>query len=250
MSNGSKFRKPTKDEKARFFDLQTKISYFFQEGKRCPEQILDLFQIINENENFNNLIENENDRIIIPQLLVQKLGIIYPEEKLKHFGKVMPSYLTIQENAKNGFILTPGPPKPMSLLDLVAMDPKSFYQPRHNGWYKSEEFSLQDMVYPKLMFLNKGINYSRFISKKYETQKSLLKEDEYVPNVASMVWFIITCTYSRIKVKNNVWFRTSSFTTKHDLCISVMYDDCGIHIGVDSTKNVISDYSLAVGKKY
>ncbi len=51
MSNS--IRKPTLEEKARYFDLESKISKLFQEGNRSPDEVLNAFQMMIENRNFH-----------------------------------------------------------------------------------------------------------------------------------------------------------------------------------------------------
>src|ERR1700722_9002644 len=82
---------------------------------------------------------------ISPEEVAQSRKITYTDEQLATFGETLPAQDVLEWCRDNGTMLSAGPPKAMSLLDVRALHAPYFYS-KEGGWYaeSKQTFSRDD----------------------------------------------------------------------------------------------------------
>lgn len=161
---------------------------------------------------YQEAVEVLGDDLLIPEEIMEdREGIVYTADQLTEFENSLPSKEELVWLRDNGFILVPGPHKPLSCLDIRTLNPQYFYS-KTGGWYAEDQqkFSREEKVTTKWLKLRKGPvpNSTR---KNWDEQMALVSGVEYVPNDAEVEWGVTTFKAVRdIYLLQGIYVRTSS----------------------------------------
>jgi len=140
--------------------------------------------------------------LISPEEIVAAVcgGVTYSSKQLCELGNTVPGAEVLEWCAANGFVVVPGPSRPMSLLDIR----REFNHAVQGGWYMqdSELFARRNVVLPHWIALRKGLVPGSNI-KTWDEQQKLLSNLEVTPNVAEQVWGMVM-----YKAVRGVWITT------------------------------------------
>lgn len=149
------------------------------------------------------------DDIIFPEEIASVCDVSYSEHALEHLAATLPSAEVFGWCRDNGYCVVAGPPTPMSILEVQALDPSLFHS-KKNAWYERSEFASSEKVGVEWLAIRKDAIPKSF-NMNLETQMSLLSDREEVPNAARMSWFITTCYKVRgVRLFRDIDVRTSS----------------------------------------
>lgn len=135
-----------------------------------------------------------------PDEIAQAYHEQYDAGQMRKFEKTLPSISDLRELHEEGYLLLPGPPHPMSLLQIRDTNAK-FFQERFGGWFAdpSEVFASRDVVLCRWLALRKeAIPMSHNLS--WEEQTEALPSIRLVPNAAEAAWCIMA--YKRLRGAN------------------------------------------------
>jgi hypothetical protein len=159
-------------------------------------------------------------------------GITYSAQQLVEFEKTLPAQEELQSLRDNGFILVPGPPVPMSCLDIRQLDPQ-YFNTKEGGWYAEEKqrFSREQKVTAKWLKLRKE-PVPNSLSKNWDEQLKLISNLEYVPNDAEVEWGITTYkAVNGVYLLKVVYVRTSSLGSDGNRVCVGGFDADGLGVG-------------------
>lgn len=150
---------------------------------------------------------------ISPKEMMDTYGFSYSQEQLKYLNNTLPSIETLIWLQKNGYILIPGPPEDMNLINIRNLD-GSLFLSKNGGWYTSHKFgfSRKDFVKDSDWLAIRKEAHPLSFEKTWEQQQCLLSKEEYVPNVAE-ISYAITVYYKIHRVRlfaDEIYVRTSS----------------------------------------
>jgi hypothetical protein len=138
-------------------------------------------------------------------------SIIYTAEQLVQLAEMMPSEEKLRWAKANGCAVIAPSPRPLSVLDIRALEPEIFYS-KTEGWYANpkEKFASSDKTSFGWMIVKKT-PVQGSTNENWTEQSRRLSELEYVPNAAEMAWFITTfLKVHGVKLFDGVYVRTSS----------------------------------------
>jgi hypothetical protein len=150
---------------------------------------------------------------ISPEEVMRARNVVYTHKQFSHLDDTAPNQRIIEWCRENGYVLVPGPNRPMSLVDVRRLNPEYF----------SERFFCEEDwlpgVTPFAHFEKVGVRWIAFRKEPvpgsairgWEDQLSLVLDCEAVPNVAEVAWCITTYKAVRgIRLFPNMFVRTSS----------------------------------------
>ncbi|MFZ2682165.1 MAG: hypothetical protein WAZ14_03675 [Patescibacteria group bacterium] len=152
-----------------------------------------------------------NDFISPGEIEANRPGLVYSLSQWQELSNSVPSKEVLEWCRDNCFMLLPGPPRPMSLLDVRELDRGHFYS-KENGWYaaESEAFARNDKATCRWLMLRKE-HVPDSIEKTWDEQQQLLSSLEVTPNVAEQVWGMTTYkAVCGVYLLAAVYVRTSS----------------------------------------
>jgi hypothetical protein len=194
------------------------------------------------------------ENFISPREVMLARNIVYTHKQFSLFDDTAPQPATIEWCRDNGFILIPGPNRPMSLLEIRDLNPeyfsKRFFYER--DWLPDvAPFAHDDKVGVGWLAFRKEAIFGSDM-KGWEDQLSLVSRGESVPNIAEVAWCIATYKAVRgIRLYPNVFVRTSSIDTRGSrACIGNDSLNNGGSLGVWSWSNAHrSDFVLLTTKR-
>jgi hypothetical protein len=130
--------------------------------------------------------------------LTRRQNTIPPEDVLERYKS-------------NGYVLVPGPYKPMNIRQVCGMR-REYFSAGIGAWYRNrkEIFSLEETLLVNWVAIRKDPILSS-IGATFQKQKDLLREQEVLPSAVLVSW--VTVLYQAIrglKLFENVHVRTSS----------------------------------------
>jgi len=136
------------------------------------------------------------DFISPEEVMRARKGVVYSKKQLQDFAESVPAQEVLKWCQENSYILVPGPHENFSLLDAwdLHLEEQNFFREfyRTESWTPSEKKTIfSDRVHSTWIALRKE-PVPGSLSKSYNAQKSLLKEEEGVPNAAEVVWCVTT----------------------------------------------------------
>lgn len=137
--------------------------------------------------------------IISPEEIANVRALQYSEEQFKQLMEMFPSKDTLRWCRANNYAIVACPPKPMSLLNVRALDHDELFRyDRYfgdfgNSWFehKDEKFARNDKTVFGWLAVRKKI-VPGFADKSRSDQLPLLKNEERVPNAGEFAWFVTT----------------------------------------------------------
>ena len=172
----------------------------------------------------------EGAHIIFPEEVTDARGVTYGPEQLKHLVKTLPSDRQLRWLQENTYAVVAGPPTPISLLQVRALNPQLFIF-ETGGWYAEQPFASTDKVGCKWLAIRKE-PVSNSMNKTWRAQRKVLRRREQVPNVAEMAWFITTYYEVRkTRLFPNAYVRTSSVDSDGDRVSVGPFDENGLYVG-------------------
>lgn len=153
---------------------------------------------------------------ISPEDIAKACGIIYTSKQIKQLRAPdsFPTPDAIKRCRNEDCILVAGPPNPLSLLDICILKPNMFWS-TGEGWYSLDvqTFSRNDKVESSWIAIGKkAVLHST--GKNWGTHQELRDQSTYVPNVAEVVWGLMTYKMVRdIRLIQKQFVRTSSFVS-------------------------------------
>lgn len=187
---------------------------------------------------------------ISPEEVAKTRQLAYTDEQLAKFGETLPSQSVLEWLRDNGFILVAGPPRDMSLLDILALHNLYFYS-KTDGWYanNSEKFARDDKVASVWVTLRKE-PVPGSTSKTWDQQQTLLSEVEVTPNAAATTWAVTTYKAVRnIYLFPNVYVRTSSCGSEGNRVRVGGFDDRGLNVNDYWDHTPDHDFGVASSRK-
>ena len=151
------------------------------------------------------------ESFISPQEIAEVHDVNYTRAQLAELASTLPDKEVLQWARDNHFVVVAGPPREMSLLRVRAVDRKLF-RSESGAWFTQnyEEFAHCDLVGTGWLVISKGF-VPDSTGKTWEEQKDLLADNERIPNVAEVAWFLTT--YAKVRSTRlflRTWLRTSS----------------------------------------
>lgn len=172
---------------------------------------------------------------ITPEEIAAARGVKYGKRRSGFFRNAMPPRETLEaclaQWGDGAALLVPGPPKPMSLLDVRELNPDYFYDKTH-GWYAKhgeQIFAIRDVALPAWLMLRKGpvpgsMGHGR------DAQLKLLTPSEERPNIGGFTWGVTTYAAVRgIRLFGSTYARTSSVSMDGSVVGAGGFDK-GLHI--------------------
>lgn len=137
-------------------------------------------------------------------------GLVYSLPQLHQLKRSLPAMYLLGELAREGWLLLPGPPRQLSLLDMQRLAP-GFFAPKGEYWRLLQRgpYAANDRVDCRWLLLSDGA-LAQSADKNWWQQVALLRSGQVVPNVAELAWCMALLAMSR---RGNVprWqVRTSS----------------------------------------
>jgi len=147
------------------------------------------------------------ENFITPEEVIQARRVVYHPFRTSHFIKTVPSEETLHWLKANGYALVPGPPTPLGLKDIHALNPGLLFW---KNWYPGYGFFTGDTIGPEWLAIRIApVPHSH--EKSWEEQLALLSERERVPNAGEVGWLITTIFLVRdIRLFEETYVRTSS----------------------------------------
>lgn len=169
------------------------------------------------------------DFITPEEVVAVRPGIVYTTDQIRTLVENRPSLEVLAWCNENAYAVMPAPPVAMSMLDIRAIKPRSFYS-KEDGRYAGQKFAHEDKTsFGWLMIKRTCISRSK--GETWENQNRLLSRFERVPNVAEMSWFITTyfevCSVHLFK---GGYVRTSSLSSAGRVAIGA---ECFVSGGID-----------------
>lgn len=130
------------------------------------------------------------DFISPEDIMKSRKGVVYTDDQLSWFGDTVPSQEVLEWCRDNGHMLTAGPNRSMSLLEIRSLKKDYFYS-KEGGWYAEQAFAQNDKVETRWIMLRKE-PVPQSTSKTWGKQQTLLNENEVTPNAAEVVWCLTT----------------------------------------------------------
>lgn len=130
------------------------------------------------------------DDIILPVEIAEARGLFYSKDQLRNFVDTIPSKDTLRWCKANSYAVVAGPPRPLGLLDIRSLQPELFCS-KVGGWYENYGFAREDKMGTEWLAIRKE-PVPNSTNKTWEKQCQLLSEEEKVPNVSEMSWFLTT----------------------------------------------------------
>ena len=165
---------------------------------------------------------------ISPEEVWEGRDLPYSDEQKERFHDSVPVDWILNQCQSNGFILLPGPPKSMTLLDIQALDNR-YFDSKYD-WYTHSDvrFSHDETVEPVWMAVRKDV-LENSTHKQWSEQQKLVSLIEYVPNAAQTTWALTTYKVVRdVNLLENIYVRTASHTLDGN-CVKVgKFDRRGI----------------------
>ncbi len=120
------------------------------------------------------------DDFLDPDTISGARGYLYDQEQLAKLAESLPSEEVLRELQRDGLVLIAGPPKPLSIIDMINDSPEFR---GHSEWVEDSDqlFSREDKVYPGWIAL-----YKQAIPLP-PTDRSI---GEFVPNAAVVFWCV------------------------------------------------------------
>lgn len=185
--------------------------------------------------------------MIFPEDVMSARGLSYNNEQLAQLADKLPSVEVLRWCKENNYAVMPSPPHSMNVLEVRALQPTLFFY-ETGGWYDWRErcpFSYNDKVQFGWIAVRKGI-VPGSMNKRWNGQKALLSDEEEVPNVAQLVWFVTTYKLVRgVQFFTDCSARTSSVghegtqTFVGDEKIQLYWDDSrASDVGLASCRNL------------
>ncbi|OGI83337.1 hypothetical protein A2997_02495 [Candidatus Nomurabacteria bacterium RIFCSPLOWO2_01_FULL_36_10b] len=157
---------------------------------------------------YENVKKVLGEDFITPEEISATCRIQYSPQQLIYFMDHPPDYDNIIWCKNNGFMLVAGPPNDMNLLQIRHSMEKTLFCNQY--WYTGEWFGKNDWVKPSwLMVRKREVPHSKH--KNWMEQKTLVRQPEYIPNVAELAWAVIM--YKKVRgvyLLPNYMLRTSS----------------------------------------
>jgi hypothetical protein len=128
-------------------------------------------------------------KFITPEDTSQTMSVKYSKVLLRQFEESLPSETVLWWSFANDYILVPGPPKPLSLMEIRNMEPDFFDQDNSAHWYTEEaiSFSRNDKAKPGWIML-----FQRELSEgRISTKEDFFFGKEPTPNAAEAAWALI-----------------------------------------------------------
>ena len=152
------------------------------------------------------------DDLILPgDISLHHTDLKYENEVLVRLGRSIPDERILVKQKRHDFVLVPGPPVSMSLLNLRDLFRQVFYG-KNAPWYAGNrcQFARAYKVHPRWIALRKQPMRGS-LGKKWLDQYTVLPRQEAPANIAQAVWCLAIYEIVRkIKLYQNTWGRTSS----------------------------------------
>jgi hypothetical protein len=189
------------------------------------------------------------DDFIFPDEIAEARGLSYVEDQIRQLADTIPSEDILRWLKENNFCLLPGPPQPMSLLDVRSLESKLFYS-ESGGWYIDQKFAKNDKANCEWLAIRKD-PVSNSTHKTWEEQLTLLSKEERVPNAGEMSWFITTYYKVRnVRLFESIYVRTSSVDSGGDHVNLGDFDDEGLGVNCWYGCSRDDDIGLASARKF
>lgn len=184
-----------------------------------------------------------SDFITPCQVMEAQSGVEYTLEQMAMFSRTLPNQEKLLQ--LRGYILIPGPHRPLSLLEVRALKPDDFYW-NEGGWYKDENFSSHDKVEVGWLALRKT-EAADSLWENWDQQIDSMFNNEYVLNAGEVAWGLITYyAVNGIQLLSSKYVRTVS-RADDGSCVSMGdFDDKGLDICRCSESSTSSNLGLAV----
>ncbi len=169
--------------------------------------------------------------VIFPEEITVARGLSYAKDQIRHLIDTLPSYDVLVWLKMNNFCLMPGPPTPMSLLDVRFLEPKLFFS-ESDGWYADprQDFARYDKAICEWLAIRKD-PVPDSTRKNCNEQLMLLSEHEEVPNAGEMSWFITTFYKVRgVRLFEAIYIRTSSMDSGDAYVTFGSFDEVGLGV--------------------
>jgi hypothetical protein len=165
------------------------------------------------------------DFISAEEIVTARPGIVYSPEQITMLSQSIPSEETLRCCKDNGYAVMPAPPSEMSLLGVRDTKNTDFYS-QTEGWYANQKFARKDTTSFGWLAIRKT-EVPGSTNKNWDEQNKLLSALEYVPNTATMSWFITTYFAVRgVRLFERMYVRTSSLDSDGDrVCVGAFGDE-------------------------
>lgn len=162
-----------------------------------------------------------NDIMIEPTSLGLPKGIKrYDNASLLSFDLNKPKSKQVEWCSKNSYLIIPGPPRPLSVIEIHQVA-KYFFCTTRNPWFASEDRVNNDRVESRWYIVRDGV-LENSESRPMIDQMSLMRPKERLLNVAEVAWLEVI---SKINFKR---FLLPSFSTRTS---TVFMRDRNISVG-------------------
>ena len=169
------------------------------------------------------------DDFITPEKVAKAYGKRYSDEQLKHLAESLPTEKALQWYRIHGYMLVPGPPKEMNLLEVRDLN-KNFYS-QNNGWYaeSNQKFATDETVKSGEWLAIRKDEVPSSFNKTWRRQQELLAEDEHVPN-ATEVSYAVTVYHKihGIYLLHDKYVRTTSVSAEGNHVFVGGFDENGL----------------------
>jgi len=160
--------------------------------------------------------------IIFPEQITDATEMLYTQEQLDVLDSTIPPVPILVWAKENNYIVFPGPPKPMGLLDIKIFRP-SLFETGGGVLFHEEidaEVNKTKVLSQWYAVRSEPLPYST--NKSWVEQLALLRSVEFVPNAATMVWLLTSFSLVRgVRLLNGIFVR----------CSDILPDGERIHLG-------------------
>lgn len=187
---------------------------------------------------------------IPPEHIARAKMRTYSSKQLQRFADTLPSEKILYWLRDNGFMLVAGPSKPMTLMDIHWLNRELFWWEK-GAWYTTEKhpFSREDKVGVEWLALRKEV-IPHSLNSDMDEQMQFLSEDEYLPNVAEVVWGLVV--HRRVRNYNiliDTYVRTASGGDKYPITVGNHSFRHGFLWKKKSQKLMVEDFLWIQGKR-
>ena len=224
-------------------DQMRELFFQIQNGQITKEQLAVFLHRDEAPTNYAAARRILGDDFIAPEEITTAMNLPYTFEQLEALTKTLPSQETMALLRERQYVLMPGPPRHMGLLDVRTLVPHLFFSKA--GVYGAS-FTHEDRVSAGWLAIRKyPAPYS--IGKPWEEQRALLSDAERVPNAGELSW----CMVAFQKVRGTRLFGSGYVRTFSQGSVSGRivhlgnFGGYGIHVFDWPAAGVLPDLGLA-----
>lgn len=152
---------------------------------------------------------------ISPEEISNNFNIFYSNSSIEYLKKTLPDEETLRRFHYDNYILIPGPPNHLNLLQIEKIQEKIKIGEKNEPWFVAhheEHFAKKEVViFCKWIAVKKE---PQFFYKTWDEQQKLISKTDYVPNVATIAYTYINYYMARgIRLLNDCYVRTSTVSS-------------------------------------